>query len=271
MKLSAFLLVASHLFAAASADVAVVSLIGGELSLEDELAIVEARDQLFSAGDTRRNLRIPQKQRSLPYSCTDWCTGWPKGHCYIWKPACKGYRRRTHEIAQENNVEETKKGRQLSITSPDCQAKIEEVYLAMQTAVSSAAEKTIQTTTNFLCYSECQVTDFALWNANTDVVTNPSFDNGTIICKNEYIFSFEAIADDCVDSVKFELTKDSELVFDRVEYTAPYALFGNQMSDFRGPSAVGLHDLATGDYVLTAIPDNDKSISRTVTFTLMDC
>ena len=271
MTFSAFLLLAFNLFTVASADVAVVSLIGGELSLEDELAIVETRDKLYSESGTRRGLRIPRQERTLAYSCADLCTGWPKGHCIVWQSSCRGYRRRANEVAQANNVGETKNSRQLSITSPDCQAKIKEVYLAMQTAVSTAAMETIQTTTNFMCYNECQVTGFALWNADTDIVVNPFSEDGSMICKNEFTFSFEAIADDCVGSVKFQLTKDSVLVLDRTEYTAPYALFGNRMSDFRGPNAVGLQDLASGAYVLTATPDNDVSMSKTITFTLMDC
>ena len=239
--------------------------------MEDEQAITDARDELFSTGGTRRRLRNPQNERLLAYKCQAWCMGWPRGHCVVWKPQCRGYRRRMEEITSPENVDKVKNVRQLQITSPECQSKITEAFVAMQLAVSADAEPVIQSTTNFLCYDECQITGFALWNANCDVVTRHKIVNGTLICRQDYEFSIEAITDDCVDSVNFKLTKDSVSVFGRVERNAPYTLFGNRKSDIDGPSAVGLQNMATGTYLLTATPDNDPSLSTTISFTLMDC
>ena len=274
--LQAFLIVAT-LSSRATAELAVVSYINGVLSTADTQAVEQAVSTLSSTPGTRRALRMGD--RSLwTAKCSRYCSGWPKNQCYIVYSSCT-VRRSLHGLAAgtEDEPEEDVTAasrpnvRALAVSSPACDAKIAATSSALMTAVSADGQPIIASSTSFLCFEDCTITNFVLWNADCDVVTRPSINDGAMICRNDYGFNIQALTDDCVDSVRFQLIKDSVVVFQRLENSGRYTLFGNIGTDLNGPAAVGLQNLAAGSYTVTATPDNYADLSQSITFTLMDC
>lgn len=263
-------LAAASLVSVAAAKTVVVSYVEAPLDEPEGIKIETALSNL----GTRRALRGAQDERDLGYSCSSLCSGWPKWQCYVVYRHCR--RRQLDEISAPNEEEEEAhmpKFRELSTLTPDCQSKIDETKATMQAAVSTDTEPIIQYSTDFMCYKECMVNDFALWNADCDVITRPTITDGAKICMNDYQWSVEAIVDDCVDSVKFELKKGSTLLRDRTENSPRYVLFGNEQGDYAGPASVGLNNnnMGAGSYTVTATPDGDTELTKTITFELMEC
>jgi len=269
-------LVAATLASVASAGLAVVAYVEAPLD-ETEGVKIEAALNNLSGDSTRRGLRAPQDERDLfdRSRCYNWCSGWPYYQCYVRYSTCTyNARRQLDEISASEEEEDDaprRNFRELSVNSPECQTKIRETFAAMQAAVSAGAAPIIQKSTKFICHEECMLNGFQLVNTDCDVVSRPTITDGALICKNDYQWSFEAIVDDCVASVKFVLKKDSVKVFDRVENQARYTLFGNNQGDYFGPSQVGLHTMDAGSYTLTATPDGDTELTKTIMFELMEC
>ena len=274
--LQAFLVVAT-LSSRATAELAVVSYINGVLSTADTQAVELAVSTLSSTPGTRRALRTGDRNLWTA-KCSRYCSGWPKDQCYIVYSSCT-VRRSLHGLAAgtEDEPEEDVTAasrpnvRALAVSSPACDAKIAATSSALMTAVSADGQPLIVNSTSFLCFEDCTITNFVLWNADCDVVTRPSINDGAMICRNDYGFNIQVLTDDCVDSVSFQLVKDSVVVFQRLENSGRYTLFGNIGTNLNGPDAVGLQNLAEGSYTLTATPDNYADLAQSITFTLMDC
>jgi len=268
------LLTASSLLSVASATVFVVATTPWPLPEEDAVA-VEARLANLTAEalpDTRRSLRSQQNDRSL-LSCSRLCRGFPADSCYLVYRWCYLYRRHMEEISEDVEEDYSELQRR-ELLSPEedaeCQVKIAQVQEQMEMAVSNETLPIINGT-NFICYEECEINGFALWNADCDDQSRPSITDGALICKNDYDFSIEAVVDGCVESVTFQLfgpSGNSRMY--RQENSAPFHSFGNSGAEITGASGFGL-TLQAGTYTLTATPDDDIAMTQSITFDLVEC
>lgn len=265
-------LLAANFPARVSADLTVVSYINGVLSTEDTAAVEQVVASLSPPGGARRGLRNQERDLWSAF-CDRACVGWPKNQCYIMYSKCVWRGRRISGIENEEAADEMPRPnyRELAVSSSECDSKVTIASDAMVAAVSLDGKSTIVNSTSFLCFANCAITGFRLWNADCDRVTRPSIQDGALICRNDYAFSIEILAEACVDNVRFRLSRDSAVLVERSEGTAPYTLFGNRQGDVEGPAAVGLANMAAGAYTLTAIPDSDPDLTMSIAFTLMDC
>ena len=257
-----------------SADLTVVSYINGVLSTEDTAALEQVVANFEpSSGGARRALRN-QDRHLWSNFCNRVCTGWPRSQCYVMYSKCTtGRRRSLPGIEVEAETEEMLRPnyRELAVSSSECDSKMTIASDAMVAAVSPAGQAIIVNSTSFLCFADCMITGFRLWNADCDRVTRPSITDGALICRNDYAFTIEVLTERCVNNVRFQLSQGSVVLLERSEGTPPYTLFGNKQADLEGPAAVGLADMAPGAYTLTATPDSDPDLTKSISFTLMDC
>ena len=269
-------LLAASLFAVATGELYVVSTIPELLDQSDVNAIYEAGAEIFGE---RRGLRTQQEERELAtgYTCLNLCQGWPRGQCWVWKRECfkfelyYGSRRRTNEIsAPDAAPKEQRKPnvRQLTYDEEECQNLITEVLGIMEDAVSPEAVPIVDRS-QFACEEACGLTsEFALWNAHCNNKSRPSITDGTKICANDYEFSMEAFPSSCSPiSVAFELTStdNGDYSHTRTEYYPPFTVYGDKDGDVHG------RNLSPGTYLLTATPDGDSDLMKSINFEVIQC
>jgi len=287
MKVSVtfLLLTASAFLSVVSAEVFVVLTTPEPLSPNEATAVEGAIGELLIAEDEEPNngvrlLRSQQEDRSLGsfqhYKCNKWCAGWPPCQCYLYKRECKyNVRRELLQDTSTNAVEQPlePQQRQLGLVSPEtnaeCQVKISQALEAIESAVSNETLPIVDAS-DFTCYQECKVNGFALWNTRCNTLTRENIKDGALICQNDYEFAIQALVEDCVSWVRFELTGPNGFSFINTEISAPLFNFGNENHDIHGASENGL-TLPAGSYSLTATPDGDADLAETVRFHLIQC
>ena len=290
MKAFSFLfLTAALLVPVVSASRTVLSSNNGDLTQPDQDAIFLAGQQLYEEGGTRRGLRRRQDDRELQEwdwvsaaYCATWCQGWAPGHCWVWLSPCFSWewylgRRHTQEISntaavpEEKLIKPSKNVREL-VNTAECDALISQALQTMEGAVSDQGLPVVDNST-FTCYEICTLYDgFSLWNAHCNYVSRTSITDGALICANDYEFSIEVLADDCVDTVTFQLTGPNGYTHDHTEYNAPYTVFGDDgEGDVHGSLLNSNQPLEVGTYYLTATPDEDSGLATTLTFELIEC
>jgi hypothetical protein len=215
----------------------------------------------------RRNLRT--KRRLDPIWCKAACVGFPPGKCDLVYSGCPNTRRRDEEVTpveQEEPSNEVGDPRELTATS--CPGRIADINTALNTlqpSMSTDCQAVLGAPRNFTCFEvNCQITSFALWNADADTVSVANFPNGGSFCKSSFNFGIEAITESCVRSVSFQITGPG-YSSSRLENTYRWMSFGNSGNDIFGTK------LNAGTYTLTAYPDLDPARSKTLTFTVNNC
>jgi len=230
----------------------------------------------------RRGLRTQQEERELAtaYTCQNLCQAWPIGHCWVWRRECfrfdlyYGSRRHTKEIAAADATlkEQQRKPnvRQLTFDEEECQTLITEVLGIMEDAVSPEAVPIVDRSQfTWTCEETCGLTsEFALWNAHCNHKSRPSITDGTKICANDYEFSIEAFPSSCRPmSVAFDLrsTDSGGYSHTKTEYYPPFTVYGDQDGDVHGTN------LSPGKYLLTATPDGDSNLMKSISFEVIQC
>jgi hypothetical protein len=96
--------------------------------------------------------------------------------------------------------------------------------------------------------ADCErIERFDLWNGETDTLNRTNVLNGTVLCREDFRFSIQAVValNNCVDNVRFTL-RGPDYDYSNTERTAPYFLFTNQGPEIEGRS------LSPGNYTLVA-------------------
>jgi hypothetical protein len=112
--------------------------------------------------------------------------------------------------------------------------------------------------------TSCVIRGLNLWNGMTNQRTISNFGNGTHVCTN-FEVAIEATTNQCVDYVALKLTGPNNFIYDKVESNAPFFLFGNKGTDVLGQT------LSIGRYTVTASPNGNGNLKRTITFTVREC
>jgi hypothetical protein len=217
----------------------------------------------------RRNLRTDR--RLDPVWCKAACLGFPPGKCDLVYSGCPNTRRRDEEftpVEEEEPSNEVGNPRELTATS--CTERISQINTALDTlqpSMSTDCQAVLGAPRSFTCFEvNCQITSFALWNADADTVSVANFPNGGSFCKSAFKFAFEAVTESCVQSASFQITGQG-YKSNRAESASPWMSFGKNGNgnDKSGKS------LKAGNYTLTAYPDLDPARSKSLTFTVNNC
>ena len=113
--------------------------------------------------------------------------------------------------------------------------------------------------------SSCGITQLDLWNGATDKLASSKMVDGMTIC-NSLEMAIDAITDKCVTNVKFLLTGPDQYTYTRTEKLAPFFLFGNS-----GTAVSGQKLSTAGAYTVTAIPNGQMELTKTILFNVKIC
>jgi hypothetical protein len=105
-----------------------------------------------------------------------------------------------------------------------------------------------------------------LWNAETDTLNRTNVLNGTVLCREDFRFSIQAVValNNCVTRVRFTL-RGPDYDYSNTELIAPYFLFTNVGPDIAGRS------LSPGNYTLTAYPNNATTKTKFLFLSVKRC
>jgi hypothetical protein len=203
---------------------------------EDEFDLVY---QLPSAG---RQLRTSRSAISCSECRLDFCLGFLWSNCrVIFCSGCNGRR----DLQERDQCDEVRD-------------ELEAKHVAALSSVSASCQETLATR-NLDCYKVMEekqagssnIHSLTLWNADTDVVVEENLVNGTSICENGYLFSFEAVAGADVKQVKFELYGLTDYNYIHTEVGAPFTMFAEEDRNIVGQK------YKAGSYELIVSPDDD--------------
>jgi hypothetical protein len=105
-----------------------------------------------------------------------------------------------------------------------------------------------------------------LWNGETDTLNRTNVLNGTVLCREDFRFSIQAVValNNCVERVRFTL-RGPDYDFSNTERTAPYFLFTNLGTNIEGRS------LSPGNYTMTAYPNSATNKTKLLFFAVKRC
>jgi hypothetical protein len=109
-----------------------------------------------------------------------------------------------------------------------------------------------------------EIIQMDLWDGASDKLLVPNMWNGMTICQ-PLVLTIDAASGRCVRRIQFEMTGPDEYRHTRVEYKVPFFLYGNYGSSVFGRT------LDDGVYTVTAIPNRQSSMNRTIMFNISRC
>jgi hypothetical protein len=251
----------------------------GLFCLHDEWDAVQDVMDNAVKDQRRRNLRATERRLTSLAWCQSACANVASGFCHVVYPRCKKHKlRRTLEI-DENAGDDLgfsmiREHRALQQDVTECQDDLIAVNNSLNEFqllpnVTAECNALLSAPRNYTCLevANCEVTKFSLWDADTRKVLSANFSStgNSTFCRTNSTITIRAVARFCVDSVKFTLTGPNNYNFKRTDFRSPFYLYQHSGPALRGER------LAVGNYTLSATAVSDRSITRTMQFSIRDC
>lgn len=228
---------------------------------------VKTEDRIF---DFDKDVAQNHRARQLPYYppyCKNNCRGYATGTCIA--ANCKGFRRRGLYESNEENAAE----RNLQMTSA-CDAGKLAINNALDSLVngrklSMPCITLVSAPRSIECYDDVvygEIVSFRAWKGyahNTKLQENVA--DGYQVCQSQNV-NFEAVGNDCVYNVSFELTAATGGTKNTIgDSTRPFSFMANYDTFWFGMS------LLPGNYTLKAYPNKFTGKTKQITFTVLNC
>jgi hypothetical protein len=226
-------------------------------------------------------------RRELTAVTAAWCKAQcgDARYCFLVAPKCLGVKfRRTMEESETDlpsdettavSTEPTAHGqnyRDLQWVDNTCSQDITLITAALSAVKPSLAPScqallNAERSMNCIDVDSCVIHYLDLWNADTDKLVKGNFpDQGGTICLGRTKYSFRAVTNYCVSSVRFDMWGPGGYYKGQTEIGAPFYLYGDSGTDIFGDMP-----WQVGGYTIHSQADGLWSKVKTVQFEVKNC